>query len=230
MRLSGYLFSLAEDSEAEIDNEYHAAQRAGVAIAKLDRVPDISFDTGACIEFKNLAQFHPIKYLEGLANAITKHGGKIFCSTQATDISSKGYDHSVITSGGRIYAPAVVVATNTPFNKTSTTVHTKQAAYLTYVIGVRVPKGSVPRILLWDTGDPYYYVRLAEDDNQPDHDILVVGGVDHKVGEDKHPQDRYDEIENGCAIDSQWRCPWITDGLVKSWSRWMDWLIWAEAR
>lgn len=211
-RLPGYLYSLSEDRNAEIENEYQAAQRAGAAVAKLDGVPGISFDTGMCIEFKGLAQFHPMKYLEGLASAFIKHGGKIFCGTQATEISSKGESHSVNTSGGQIYTNHIVQATNTPFNMGSTLIHTKQAAYMSYVIGVRVPKGSVPRILLWDTGDPYYYVRLAEDENQPNSDILIVGGADHKVGEDKYPEDRYNEIEKwvrdrfpmALSVDYRW--------------------------
>lgn len=194
-RLSGYLYSLAEDGRAEIDNEFQAAQRAGAESTMLDRVPGLGFDTGPCVEFKHLAQFHPMKYLRGLASAITKRGGEIYCGTRATDIHHEAERHVIVTSGGKISADAVVVATNTPFNKETMLTHTKQAAYQTYVIGIRVPKGSVPRMLLWDTGDPYYYVRLAEDDHQPDYDILVVGGADHQTGSDKHPEHRYDEIE-----------------------------------
>ncbi len=57
----------------------------------------------------------------------------------------------------------VVVATNTPVND-RVAIHTKQAPYVTYVIGVTVPKGSVTRALYWDTGDPYHYVRLQSDE------------------------------------------------------------------
>lgn len=195
-RLSGYLYSFAENGRAEIDNEYQAAQRAGAKPALLDQVPGLSFDTGPCIEFQNLAQFHPLKYLDGLSHALINRGGEIFCGTRATEIESTDDGHFVHTNGGKISAASIVVATNTPFHKESVFLHTKQAAYQTYVIGVRVPKGSVPRILLWDTGDPYYYVRLAEDDNEPDFDILVVGGADHKTGDDKHPEHRYHELEN----------------------------------
>jgi len=219
-RLPGYLFSMAENGREEIDNEFQAAQRAGAASKKLDCVPGLSFDTGSCVEFENLAQFHPMKYLVGLADAIIKRGGQIFCDTRATEIKNEGESHVVITSGGKISAAAVVVATNTPFNKETMLTHTKQIPYQTYVIGVRVPKGSVPRLLLWDTGDPYYYVRLAEDDHQSgdqsgdqsDHDILIVGGADHKTGEDKHPEHRYDEIEKwvrerfpmALSVDYRW--------------------------
>lgn len=204
-RLPGYLFSLADNAHAEMEREYRAAQRAGAESALLERVPGLSFDTGPCVEFNGLAQFHPLKYLSALANAIVKRGSDIYCGTRATKIEhsrvSSAADSSqeiqqVHTSGGIISADAVVVATNTPFNKETMLLHTKQAAYQSYVIGMRVPKGSVPCLLLWDNGDPYYYVRLAEDDNEPDVDILIVGGADHKTGNDKHPEHRYNELEN----------------------------------
>ena len=47
---------------------------------------------------------------------------------------------------------------------------------MTYVIAARVPPGAVPRVLSWDTGDPYHYVRLQGD-------LLIVGGEDHKTGQ-----------------------------------------------
>ncbi|MFO7648743.1 ATP-binding cassette domain-containing protein, partial [Halomonas campaniensis] len=36
----------------------------------------------------------------------------------------------------------------------------KQAPYKTYVIGARIPRGSVTKALYWDTAVPYHYVRL----------------------------------------------------------------------
>ncbi|HLP82124.1 MAG TPA: FAD-dependent oxidoreductase, partial [Nitrosomonas sp.] len=50
-------------------------------------------------------------------------------------------------------------------------------------------------LLMWDTGHPYYYVRVETPEAWTEHDILLVGGVDHKVGQDTHSEDRYDEIE-----------------------------------
>lgn len=193
-RLDGYLFSLSEAGHADLDRELDAARRAGEAVDKLARVPGLSFDTGPCVRFANQAQFHPLKYLNGLAAAFVRHGGKVYAQTRATGVDSVDDARVVTTPRGIIRAGSVVVATNTPFND-RVILHTKQAAYRSYVIGVRVPAGSVPRILLWDNGDPYYYVRLATLDADADHEILVAGGADHKVGQDAHPQHRYDQIE-----------------------------------
>ena len=194
-RLNGYLFSLSPDGYANLDKEFEAARKAGVEIYKKDQVPGLGFNTGLCLEFRNQAQFHPLKYLNGLVEAFRRKGGNIYTGTRALDISRRENSLKVMTESGAISAQSVVVATNTPFND-RVVMHTKQAAYRTYVLGLRVPKGSVPRILLWDNGDPYYYVRLTTPDEKSEHEILVVGGADHKVGQDEHPEHRYDEIEN----------------------------------
>ncbi len=192
--LDGYLFALPDDKFKDLDKEYDAARRAGVDVQKLERVPGLSFDTGPCVQYRNLAQFHPLKYLNGLAQSAVRNGVSIHCGTHAFSVDGDDDLQVVSTTNGKIRAKAVVVATNTPFND-RVVMHTKQAGYRTYVIGMRVPKDTVPRILLWDTGDPYYYLRLETPDPVADHEILVVGGADHKVGGDEHPEHRYDEIE-----------------------------------
>ena len=193
-RLDGYLYALPGNTFKDLRKEYDAARRVGVEVELLERVPGLSFDTGPCVRYANQAQFHPLKYLSGLAQAFVRRGGTIYGATRALSVSSD-HDRQVITTAtGTIRAKSVVVATNTPFND-RVVMHTKQAGYHTYVVGLRVPRGSVPRILLWDTGDPYYYLRLESPEQAADYDILVVGGADHKVGEDEHPAHRYDEIE-----------------------------------
>lgn len=194
-RLDGYLYAPPGNDARGIDREYEAASRAGLPVEQLARVPGLRFDTGPCIRYPNQAQFHPLKYLDGLARAFVLNGGRIHCRTRAERIDGNDRTQIVHTSQGNIQAGNVVVATNTPFNN-RVVMHTKQAAYRTYVIGVRVPRGQVPRILLWDTGDPYYYIRVESLSGDSAHDILIVGGADHKVGQDGHPQHRYDEIEH----------------------------------
>jgi glycine/D-amino acid oxidase-like deaminating enzyme/nitrite reductase/ring-hydroxylating ferredoxin subunit len=191
-RLDGYLFNQTGQWDDTLEREYAVTTRLGLNVRRVERVPGLSFDTGPCLCFAGQAQFHPLQYLAGLARAITRMGGRIHGHTRALDIVGDSALRSVKTETGRIEAAAVVVATNRPFNNL-VTLHTKQAGYRTYVVALRVPRDAVPRMLLWDTGDPYYYVRTVRMDG---HDLLVVGGQDHKVGQDDHPQQRYGQIEN----------------------------------
>lgn len=198
-RLDGYLF-LADDHHPELlDKELAAAHRAGLGgVERLERAPGLPFDTGPCLRFPNQGQFHPLRYLAGLARAITRLGGHIHTGTHVERIEpgtiDRGTPARIHTSEGRVVSAAnLVVATNTPVNE-RIAIHLKQAAYRTYAIGCRVRRGSVPRGLFWDTGDPYHYVRLA-DAGGGNSELLIVGGEDHKTGQEEHPEERHGRLE-----------------------------------
>ena len=43
-----------------------------------------------CIKFPQQGQFHIMKYIKGLADAIIKGGGEIYTESKAIDITEKG--------------------------------------------------------------------------------------------------------------------------------------------
>ncbi|MDT7604993.1 MAG: hypothetical protein QOF61_2990, partial [Acidobacteriota bacterium] len=86
-RLDGYLFVPAGDDAKILDDELAAAHRCGLTgIEAVERVPGLSFDTGRALRFPRQAQFHILKYIEGLARAIKRDGGRIFMETHADEI------------------------------------------------------------------------------------------------------------------------------------------------
>jgi Rieske Fe-S protein len=93
--------------------------------------------------------------------------------------------------GPDIRARHVIVATNTPFVD-RVKMHTKQAAYRTYVVGFAIPPGSFPPVLLWDLEDPYHYVRVVR--NVEGGEVLIVGGEDHKTGQEENPAARFTRL------------------------------------
>jgi glycine/D-amino acid oxidase-like deaminating enzyme/nitrite reductase/ring-hydroxylating ferredoxin subunit len=188
-RVDGYLFASPGDDPAVLDQELEAAHRAGLtSLKKVDRAPIASFESGPCLLYPRQAQFHPMAYLNGLARAIEARGGRICTGTQATRVEG-GSQATVSTKAGPVVrARHIVVATNTPMND-MVTMHTKQAAYRTYVVALPIARGAVPHILLWDTADPYHYVRVASDG--AGGDVLVVGGEDHKTGQAEDFDERF---------------------------------------
>jgi glycine/D-amino acid oxidase-like deaminating enzyme/nitrite reductase/ring-hydroxylating ferredoxin subunit len=189
-RLDGYLFLAHGDSEKTLVEEFEATQRAKLDVVRLDR-PPFNLKLGPCLRFPRQAQFHPLKYMAGLARAFKRAGGRLYAKTEAKEIKG-GKSAKIKTQNGiTISAEAVVVATNTPVNDW-VKMHTKQAAYRTYVIGVRVPAGSIPKALYWDTEDPFHYVRLQRlDERAKAHDLLIIGGEDHKTGQDEDIENRF---------------------------------------
>jgi glycine/D-amino acid oxidase-like deaminating enzyme len=188
-RLDGYLFLPPDGDEREIDQEFEAAVRVGIEdVEVVSAAPIEGFDTGKCLRFPRQGQFHPLKYLAGLARGLERDRGLIHCGTHAQEIRDGGSPCVITREGYRIDCGAVVVATNVPIND-RVKIHTKQAPYLTYVIAARVPRDTVARALLWDTLDPYHYIRII-DAHEPHGDILVVGGEDHKTGQEHDGAER----------------------------------------
>jgi glycine/D-amino acid oxidase-like deaminating enzyme len=134
--------------------------------------------------------------MAGLAEACVRMGTLICCGSRATSVEPEGDRQRVATEHGDVVADSVVVATNTPFID-RVVMHTKQSGYRTYVLGFDVPKESVPRILLWDVGDPYYYVRLHGGKPKSPTDVLIVGGADHKVGRSRTPSAATSRLRGG---------------------------------
>jgi len=197
-RVDGYLFAAPDTPSDVLDRELAATHRAGLTKTEIvDRAPLGSFDTGRTLRFPRQAQFHPLKYLTAVAAAIGRDGGRIFAHTRAAKFVGGKSAHVETREGLHVSCDAIVVATNTPAND-RLVIHTKQAAYQTYAIGVAVPAGTVPKALYWDDGDPFHYVRVEQaprGKSGSGHDILIVGGEDHKSGQADDAEARYAKLE-----------------------------------
>jgi glycine/D-amino acid oxidase-like deaminating enzyme/nitrite reductase/ring-hydroxylating ferredoxin subunit len=192
-RVDGFLFTPPNISTDELTRELGAARRAGLEVEMVPRAPLMGFETGPALRFGRQAQFHPIRYLRGLAEAVLLHGGRICTGIRAEHIEG-GTPATVRTDGGHtIQAGAIVVATNAPISS-RWKLPMKQAAYRTYVVALRVPRATVPTALFWDTGDPYHYARVVPGAGGGDNDMLIVGGEDHRTGGGNHANDRYDRL------------------------------------
>src|SRR4051812_30315719 len=74
-RLDGFLFLPPGGDPAELVREYEAGLRAGVeGLQWADRAPIDALDTGRCLRFPRQGQFHPLKYVSGLARAFEDLG------------------------------------------------------------------------------------------------------------------------------------------------------------
>src|SRR6185503_4499688 len=73
-RLPGYLFPPRGEPADIIDRELEACRRIGVeGVEKQATTP---LNDGPCLKFENQGQFHALKYLSGLAVAVTRADGR----------------------------------------------------------------------------------------------------------------------------------------------------------
>ncbi len=213
-RLDGYLFLGPEDEKDTLEKELEATHRAGLGTEIVEKPPLTSYDLGSSLRYPNQAQFHPLKYLQGLAKSILDRNGSIFTETHVQEISKNGIETS---DGFHVGAEHIVIATNAPIVDKVSKIYDKQVPFRTYAIGAKIKKGTVPKALYWDTGQsdsksdvkPYHYVRIQKLDNPADngdesnnsdsktsnvdssYELLIIGGKDHKTGYENDMEERH---------------------------------------
>jgi glycine/D-amino acid oxidase-like deaminating enzyme/nitrite reductase/ring-hydroxylating ferredoxin subunit len=110
--LPAYTYLGAERHD-EIAAEVEAATRAGLS-ASLVTETGLPYPVGAAIRVERQAQFHPRRYLLGLAANLVARGGQIFERSRVVDLD-EGEPCRVRTEFGvSVTAPDVVVATHYP--------------------------------------------------------------------------------------------------------------------
>jgi len=192
-RVHGYLVCTDAKQRKDFEKEAEAARRAGFTdLEVMDSLRSLGlFIEGAALRFPDQAAFHVGRYMDGLARAFRRCGGNLVSGARAVSVTGGRSAHVELANGKAIEADHIVVATNTPFNDL-VAMHTKQAAYRTYVVGFEVAKDSFPAMLLWDMEDPYHYVRRVRG---IERDVVIVGGEDHKTGEANDATARYGRLE-----------------------------------
>jgi len=211
-RVDGFLFLDPKTKLQALMQEMNAAQRAGLSNVKLlARAPGELFDSGPCLHFPRQAQFHPVKYIDGLAHAAQNLGVKIFTHSEVVEIKGGSSSFVRTSQGFRVECANIVVATNVPINN-KVAIHTKNSAYRSYLIGVPVPADKVQPALFWDTAEPYHYVRFVKDPNTGE-DILLAGGEDHRTGQDVDPEHHFENLRRWVE-----RCFDVHARVVTRWS------------
>jgi glycine/D-amino acid oxidase-like deaminating enzyme/nitrite reductase/ring-hydroxylating ferredoxin subunit len=193
-----------EQELQELKKEVEQAQELGL---------DATFDENLTIKgwdgevdqrggatFANQATFHPTQYVGGVLKWLNEQPKfQLFTNTRMMSVTEEGlemlgFGRKVVKieteSGHTIKCDHAVEATCSPLQKLSIIVEMEY--YRTYCIAIRVPKKYIEDCLLYDVADAYKYIRLTACDESDDY--LVVGGGDHKVGQEE-TTGRFEELE-----------------------------------
>src|SRR3546814_676924 len=106
---AAYTYTREEKYVSRIEKEAEVAQRLGLP-ATLTVDTGLPFDVLAAIRFDNQAQFHPTKYVAGLARTIPGEGSHVFEHSRVVDYEPT----RVVTDKGIVAARHVVMATHLP--------------------------------------------------------------------------------------------------------------------
>ena len=176
-RLDGYLFQGGNIDRNYLEREQESGKKCGINLDFIEVTPLLTNSVPA-LRFPRQGQFNPMKYMQGLLRALKDLDVTIFEGTHVKDIRQEdGESWTLLTDQGlKIETEHLVVATDSPVNNRFH-IHTKQFAYRTYAMAFKLNTPVKEECLLWDTEDPYHYIRFVED-------TLVVGGEDHRTGQE----------------------------------------------
>ena len=184
----GYVYAQNDDEIKVLSDIYEGMQQVGVAVAYTDKVPTpVPFKQA--IEVPGQAQFHPVKYLQALAKAFVNAGGTLLENSFIEKIEQEQGIHIATTGQNTIRANKVVYATHVPPG--ITVFSFRCAPYRSYVLGIKLKGGKYPDALIYDSQEPYHYVRTH---NINGEDLLLIGGNDHKTGHDD-PEKAFADLE-----------------------------------
>lgn len=198
-RVPGYLFAAwgsdLERERAELEEDSQLGHESGFDAAYVPLAPVVA---QPAVRFSNVLKLHPLQYLQGLAAAAWEKGAEIYEESPVTEFD--GDRCSVKAVGHTIHYGQLMLATHVPLQGVSGTLsaalqNMKMAAYSTYAIRARVPVGDLPEALFWDTADPYFHLRIDRDKAGRGASV-IVGGEDHKTGQEPHTSDCYAALEN----------------------------------
>jgi glycine/D-amino acid oxidase-like deaminating enzyme/nitrite reductase/ring-hydroxylating ferredoxin subunit len=182
-------FSQKEPSR--LKKEAGLAAKLGFDATYLESVPYFNLPG---VRFANQAKFHPTKYLRGLLWKVVGNGSHVFEKSAAIEFDAKNCRAKA--NDHWIGFDRLITATNNPLVglariTDAMLLQTKLFLYTSYALGTRVPPGTVPEALFWDTREPYDYLRA---DRYGGFDYIIYGGEDHKTGQKKQTQKAYTRL------------------------------------
>lgn len=187
---NSYVFTKQETKLDIIKNEQKSVDK--LQKGKSDYIKEIELPTqiSGAIEFKNQAQFHPLKYAYGLAKAIIKNDGKIYENTKVTDIKRENEKYVIYANKNKIIADYVVLATRYPIMNVPGYYFLKMYQSTSYAIVFDTKKKLFDGMYI-SYEMPNVSFRTIR---YGDRELLLAVGYDYKTGTEEL-RDGYQRLE-----------------------------------
>lgn len=178
---------------SQIEKEVEVAQRLGLPASLEHGDIGLPFPVLAAVRFDNQAQFHPVRYVAGLAATIPGDGSHVFEGTRALDWEPT----RVVTDQGTVRARHVVMATHLPLGQTGLYY---AMAYPQAEPVIAAPIRRVPPGMYKNAEKPGHSIRTHRHENGQVYGI--VAGTTFKPGHPDEEQEYIKELER-----------WLTDNF-----------------
>lgn len=180
-----YVYTEDRDHLPRMQREVDVAQGLGLP-ARWTDTTDLPFPVEGAVRFTGQYQLHAIKYVAGLAQAVTAAGGNVHEGTRAVAVHSEGSRWVVETPHGRVRADHVVLATLLPILDLGFEFARAEPS-MTYGIAAAA-QGRVPHGMYISAEQPTRSIRHYHGSEEA---FVIAVGESHRTGEkhDTAPRD-----------------------------------------
>lgn len=192
IKQDSYVFTQDPISKEKLKNELTAMKELDFEAHYSEKTLPLPIpNVVASISFPSQAQFHPLKYLNGILQFLSSYPVTVYEHTKAIDIKKDGDTYITTTEEGfTIGSKFVIMATKYPFINTPGFYFLKMYQSTSYVVAIETEKNlSDGMYISCDT--PTLSFRKV---TNPDRNILLVGGYDHKTGSEPPVSNPYDSL------------------------------------
>lgn len=185
-----YVFTEDKAKHEIFDKEMEAYEKIGINGEIVDELP-IDMDIEAGIRMNGQYQFHPVKFLSGLLEAISDKDIKIFENTMVTDIEHKDGIVCSTNLDYEINCKSVVFATHYPTYEPNKFYANNVETESSYALAVKTKEPFTGGMYI-NADKPKRTFRGLGDQSEK---IMLVGGESHTTGDGKSSKERYDKLE-----------------------------------
>ena len=188
-------FVYSTTNRSKIEQEAAAAERLGFPAEFVTELP-LPLPISGAVRFPGQAQFHPLKFIAAIAAGL-----RIFEHTKVLELTPKG----AITSGGKIAAEKIIVATHFPFLNKHGSYFLKLYQHRSYVLAL----DGAPDL-------PGMYV----DESQTGlsfrnyKGLLLLGGGSHRTGKKGGAWQELSDFALHAYPDAVQVCRWATQDCM----------------
>jgi glycine/D-amino acid oxidase-like deaminating enzyme/nitrite reductase/ring-hydroxylating ferredoxin subunit len=188
-RKDNYVIAEKDEERSQVEQEAEAMRKLGLPASFVTETP-LPFDVAGAARLENQAQFHPRKYLLGLAETLPGDGSHVFENTRVKHVN-QGDPCVVETELGNVRARDVILATHLPFMDRGL-FFAKAHPHRSYAIAAPIDPTMAPDGMFINAGTPTRSVRTIRDG---DRLFIQTGGEGHKPGQAGDEPERYDTLE-----------------------------------
>jgi glycine/D-amino acid oxidase-like deaminating enzyme/nitrite reductase/ring-hydroxylating ferredoxin subunit len=189
-----YVFTQSERYITDIEDEARVAAQLGIEAEYLREIP-LPFAVQAALRFDGQAQFHPVKFLQALAEKIPGQGSAIFEQTAAVHLEEADGAVVVARNGHKVTASRVIIASHYPFFDGGGLYFSRIYQDRSYIVAVKI-REAFPEGTFINAESPTRSLRSQNDENG---ELVLVAGEHHKSGHGGNTDTYYQNLVDFAA-------------------------------